>query len=185
MGTYETYKIMRKVRDAFIKALRAGFSQDEVYTWDSNKNDSRILISDATPLENTELPSIIITSSSGKEQRYLGPDYLKQAEDKNDIRFVSLPASVSIKTYTLSPIDRDELGDMIFEYLKVVTDKLAELGIEIQNIQINGDTREFRQDRWWYSGNYTIQIYTEWVYKEDKDIITVESFTVEFNEQEL
>jgi len=177
MGLYDKYKVIRKVRDAFLLALRDGFAIEDVYKW-TDGEDSAISIVDATPLTTANFPAIVITALSGREQRYLGPDLLEQDEDGQDVRFTSVPVTVIIRTYTQAPPDRDELTDLIYEKLKIQDEKLAELGIAVRNTSIGNDTREFIQDRWWYTVNITIDVYTEWKYTEEEDLETLQKIFV-------
>jgi len=173
MTLYDTYKLIRKTRDAFILALREGFGTDEVYTWKADRDLSSISVVNATPLEAVDFPAVVVQAASGQEQRYFGPDYLEEDENQQDVLFASVPITVNIKTYSKSTIDRDELSDLVFEYLKIKNDELATLGVAVVRTTINADTKEFVQDRWFYNGNISVLTYVEWVYTEDESFETV------------
>lgn len=157
--------------------------EEDVYKWDADESKTRISIVDATPHTTALFPAIVVNTVSGREERYLGPDFLEENEDGQEVRFVGITATVAIRTYVRETADRDELIDLIFEKIKVRGDKLAELGIAIHRITIPSDTREFVQDRWWYIGSFSIDLYTEWSFTEKEEYITLENFIIPESDQ--
>ena len=173
MGNYNQYKVLQKTRDAMILALREGFATDTVYTYTDSLETSRISVVDATPSEMANFPAIVISTMSGTEERYLGPDFLEEDDDQQDVSFVSIPVSIQVKTYAKDTVSRDELGDRFFEYMKIAINQLADNGVAIVKIRINSDSREFIDDRWWYNSNFSIDAYTEWKYTADDTYINI------------
>lgn len=174
MVDYNKFQVLRKVRDAVVLSFREAFKTDDDYTFNEDPEETDLSIVDATPLMTAELPAIVVSALSGREERYLGPDMLGENDQQQDEFFVSIPMTISIKTYVLDVMARDELTDRMFEYLKIACDVLSQMGVAIHRTNIGNDTREFLQDRWWYNSNVSIDVYTEWKYTDTEsfDVIS-------------
>jgi hypothetical protein len=172
-----TYQILRSTRDAVILNLRRIFSGDPTYKyryvelssgeydWDS----TRLIISDIIPQEHAFFPAIVVDTVSGPETRYLGPDDLRETRDPitheviEEKLFSSLDLTVNINVYTINDtIARDEIVDRIYDHLKLITDDLADNGIEIKRVSFSPETRAFVDDRWYITARIVLEIYKEW-----------------------
>ena len=172
-----TFQINTKVRNALILNLRRIFTGDPIYPYkelgngeydfDPN-NGTKIVISDAIPTEPAFYPAIVVDTVSGSETRYLGPDDLLEIKDSNgrtieDKKFSSLDLAVNLNIFTAGDtIARDEILDRIYDQFKLITDDLAESGIEIKNTSFNQESRLFQNDRWYITAKLTLNVYTEW-----------------------
>ena len=157
----DNYQICRKVRDSFILNLRDAFSKDKKYTYDENPNDTKIMIQDVTPMQAIKIPSIIISSLSVDESRFLQDDFLEET-DTGYTRCAGLNSRTSIEILTLDTIKKDEITDRVYQLLKDFKDVLANNGIAIWKTDILPDRKEFIQDRWFYKSGLTITAYSEW-----------------------
>lgn len=169
------FQVTRKVRDAVILNLRRIFNGDPKYPYvetidgEFDFDQSKVFISDILPQEHAALPAIVVDTVSGAEIRYLGPDDLGETKNNdfevtNDRLFTSIDMTVNINIYTINDtISRDELTDRIYDHFKLITDDLAEQGIEIKKTIFNPDRRNFLDNRWYYVATYTLEVYTEWV----------------------
>jgi hypothetical protein len=170
-----TFQITRKVRDAVVLNLRRVFKTDPKYTYvefttppfDYDFDNTKIVISDAIPAEHAFFPAVTVDTVVGDEQRYLGPDSYRAREDggvqQTDELFASIPMTVNINVHTIDDtVARDEIVDRIYDQFKLITDDLADAGIEIKKTRFNADRRAFNGDRWYITATISIEIYTEW-----------------------
>ena len=172
-----TFQINTKVRNALILNLRRIFTGDSVYPYKELSNGdydfdpvngTKIVISDAIPTEPAFYPAIVVDTVSGSETRYLGPDDLLETKDSNGItiedkKFSSLDLAVNLSIFTAGDtIARDEILDRIYDQFKLITDDLAESGIEIKDTYFNQESRLFQNDRWYITAKLTLNVYTEW-----------------------
>lgn len=168
------FQITRKTRDAMILALRRAFLNDDKYpyietaTGEYNFDLTKIIISDAIPQEHAFFPAVIVDSVSGNEQRYLGPDDLGEVKDSNhliqeDNLFASINLTLNIRVYTIDDtIARDEIIDRIYDRLKLITDDLANAGVEIKHSNFLSESRRYERGRWYVTAGMSIEVYTEW-----------------------
>ncbi len=184
-----SFQITKKVRDAVVRNLRRVFSTDSIYTYvelggpydpqannEYDPDNSKIDITGHIPDSHAKFPHIAVEVISGAEIRSLGPDTLRETKDSNfktitDEIFASFKMTVSINIYTIDDtLAVDEILDRIHDQFKLVTDDLANNGIEIQNHVFNGVRYQYVRDRWYVTGSETLNIYTEW-----KDDLGVET----------
>lgn len=170
------FQITRKVRDAVVLNLRRVFKTDPKYPYvefstppfDYDFDHTKIVISDAIPAEHAFFPAITVNTVVGDEQRYLGPDsYRMQKDNDNNVTtdelFASIPMTVNINVHTIDDtVARDEIIDRIYDQFKLITDDLADAGVEIAKTRFDADRRSFNGDRWYITATISIQIYTEW-----------------------
>jgi hypothetical protein len=170
-----TFQICRKTRDALILNLRRIFSTDPKYTYvetlsgEYNWDETKIIISDIIPQEHAFFPAIVVDTVSGPETRYLGPDDLRETRDpithevSEEKIFSSLDLTVNINVYTINDtIARDEIVDRIYDHLKLITDDLADNGIEIKRVTFSPETRAFVDNRWYITARLILEVYKEW-----------------------
>ena len=172
-----TFQINKKVRDAFILNLRRIFTGDPVYPYKELPNGNydfdpntgtKIIISDAIPTEPAFYPAIVVDTVFGTETRYLGPEDLFETKDVDNVtiedkKFASLDLTVNLSVFTAGDtIARDEILDRIYDQFKLITEDLAESGIEIKDTTFNQETRLFQNNRWYVTARLTINVYTEW-----------------------
>jgi hypothetical protein len=175
---------MRKTRDAVILNLRRIFSPAsgelkypyvETMAGEYDFDNTKIVISDAIPQEHAFFPAIIVDTVTGTEDRYLGPDDLDELKNNDfevtdDRLFSSLNLTVNIRLYTIDDtIARDEIIDRIYDHFKLITDDLADAGIEIKRTTFLPDTRTYINDRYAITTGISMDVYTEW---EDKLDVT-------------
>ncbi len=179
-----TFQINKKVRNAVILNLRRVFTGDTKYAYVENAGvydpiASKIDITDAIPDDHARMPHIVVDVLAGPEKRYIGPEDLREVKDGNnrvikDEIFTSLNLTININVYTINDtLTRDEVLDRIYDQFKLITDDLADRGVEIISTTFNGDTRAYIRDRWYITGRLSINVYSEW-----KDELLVED-TVE------
>lgn len=165
--------ISRRVRDSLILAMRQAFAAHPRYPYletgsgEFDFDNSKVFISDVTPIESVAYPMIVVNTLSGPESRYLGPDLLQDTYDNlgnvvSTTNFTSFQLTASITVYTRDTIVRDELMDSIYDTLKEKKDQLATDHVEIVQTELLPESREFLYDRWWYKSNITMHLYTEW-----------------------
>lgn len=169
-----TYQIHRKIRDAVILNLRRIFTGHSKYPYielvsgEYDFDNTKIVISDAIPQDHTFFPALIVDSLSGTEQRYLGPDDIGEIKDTNfevtaDPIFSSLQMTLTINLYSYDTIARDEIIDLIYDHLKLITDDLADNGIEVKKVALPNSGRQYLNDRWLMTSSITLDVYSEWV----------------------
>jgi len=168
------FQINTKVRNAVILNLRRVFTGDPIYPYvetpsgELDYDNSALSINDIIPHDHGKWPSIVVDTVSGPEQRYLGPDTLGDSKDANhqtidDRLFASLPLTVNISIYTIEDsIARDELPDRVYDKFKLITDDLADAGVEIQRTSFPPVTRTYIDDRWFIVARLTLDVYVEW-----------------------
>jgi hypothetical protein len=171
--------IAKRVRDAVVLNLRRVFALDVDYPYVENLDGSlnfdltKISINDVTPGDHLFYPSIIVSTLSGEESRFLQEDFISSTRDKDDnifeVRGASIHFMVNIQAQALDTIVRDELLDRIYQKFKLITDDLADRGVAIIKTTLEGDKREFIQDRWIYSSGVRMSLYGEWIEEEGVD----------------
>ena len=168
------YQATRKVRDAIINNFRNYFSTHPTYTYISlpegypDMENTKIMIADITPQEEFKIPMIYINTVSGTESRMLDYD-LQEGDDDSEIRSTYITLTVDIKIRAYDTIVRDELEDALYASLKEFLDDLSESGIIVIKVDFSPESREFINDRWWYTSGFSLNVATEWT----------ETFTVE------
>jgi hypothetical protein len=155
------YSVQKRVRDSFILQYRDSFATDDVFKWTNDPSTSKIFINDSVPMQAVLYPSIIITSLSGEETRYLGNDIFSDSDYTTD-RFTSLDFVVNIEVMALSTPERDKVIDRVYELLKDFQDILADKGIAVKPVKFPNDSKKFVNDRYYYTAGITIPIYCEW-----------------------
>jgi hypothetical protein len=168
--------IVKRVRDAIVLNLRRIFASDPIYTYSENPDGtlnvdcSKIGINDATPATSLVYPSIICSTASGEETRFLQEDFFSSTEDAEgnitEIRGAPIVFQVTILVTSLDTITRDEVLDKIYRNFKIITDDLADNGIGIIKTSLETDRREFVQDRWLYTSGVRMSLYGEWIEEE-------------------
>jgi len=164
--------IARRVRDAIVTNLRDIFTADTDYPYVANSDGTlnfdltKIAINDVTPNDHLYYPSIICSTLSGEEERFLQEDLMNYevAEDGTitETRGAPLVFSCSIQGQSLDTITRDALLDKIYRNFKVITDALAVNGVAVVKTSLETDKREFIQDRWIYSSGVRMELFGEW-----------------------
>ncbi len=177
-----SFQINKKVRDAFVQNLRRIFSTDSIYPYveavvpydpsanaEYDPDASKIDITGSIPDSNARFPHISVDVISGPEQRYIGPEDLRETKDGNgnvitDEKFASFNLTVNVNVLTIDDtLAVDEILDRIHDQFKSVTDDLADNGVEIVNHVFNGINSQYIRDRWFLTGRLTLNVYTEWV----------------------
>ena len=168
------YQITKKIRDAFILNLRAIFAADSKYTYvetpegEYDFDNTKIIISDAIPIEPAFFPALLVSAVPIQEARYLGPEAMNETKDVNNVvigdeKFSSIFSTVTLTLHTIDDtLARDEIMDTIYQQFKFLTTELADDGIEIQDSTFSPDRRQFVKDRWYITATLNIRIYTEW-----------------------
>lgn len=169
-----TFQIHRKIRDALILNLRRVFQGDSKYPYvetisgEYDYDTTKIVISDAIPQDHVFFPALVVDNLSGSEQRYLGPDDLGETKDSNfhvtsDSIFSSLNMTATVTLYCYDTIARDEIIDRIYDHIKLITDDLADNGIEVKRQGLPASGRQFINDRWLLTSTISFELYSEWV----------------------
>lgn len=170
--------VQLRVRNALIVGIRQAFAGHPQYPYvetsggEFDFDNSKIFVSDVTPIESVAYPFIIVDTLAADEQRYLGPDSLGDRfnpslagspDSVNEtVTFTSIPLSATIKIYTRDTIVRDELQASVYDTLKINKARLATDGVEIIQTRWLPENREFVDDRWWYVSTITMELYAEY-----------------------
>lgn len=173
----DAFQIIRKIRDSIILNLRDAFSKDPDYPYSDSLEDTKIHISDVTPLEAIKFPSIIVSGVNGDETRYLQDDFVQET-NIDYVRGSGLDSKITIEILTTDGIERDELCDRVYQSLKDYKDVLADDGIAILRTGISPERRQFIGDRWFYTSGLTISIYSEWIEHSTSSFVTSISTSV-------
>lgn len=170
-----SFQIVKKIRDGVVLNLRRIFTGDPLFPYvetiggDYDFAQTKIVISVNIPNENAFFPALIVDAVTADEIRYLGADDLDETKDNFNVttadrKFSSLLADVTINVYVVEdPLARDRLVDRIYDHLKLITNDLADLGIEVIKTSIGADRQSFQEDRWFIITPITLKVYTEWV----------------------
>ena len=172
------YLVAKKIRDAVVLQLREAFKTNSTFQYVELSNgeldyeNSHIDIADVTPNDDIKIPAIIISSSSIDENfRFFNDGLLEVIEvagvEQEEIYGTGLQTSLSISILTESTIERDQLLDLVYEYLKTATDILAEKGIAIYEIKFGRESRTTIGARELYTSSVDIDVYSEWIKGED------------------
>lgn len=171
--------IAKRVRDAVVLNLRRVFATDVEYPYVENIDGSlnfdstKVSINDVTPGDHLFYPSIIVSTLSGEESRFLQEDFISSTPTEDgghfEVRGAPIYFTVNIQAQALDTIARDELLDKIYQKFKLITDDLADRGVAIIKTSLEGDKREFIQDRWIYSSGIRMSLYGEWTEEEGVD----------------
>ena len=161
MVNYNEYSICKKIRDSFILNFRDAFSKDAKYVYDDDPKVTKINISDVTPMQALKIPSLIISSLSVDESRFLQDD-LSGETSTGFTRCSGLNSRTSIEILTADTIKKDEITDRVYQLLKDFKIVLANNGIAIFKTDILPDRKEYIQDRYFYKSGLTITAYSEW-----------------------
>ena len=74
---------------------------------------------------------------------------------------------------------RDQLNDAVYQSLKEFLDNLNADGIIVIKTDLSPETREFINDRWWYTSGISLNLATEWTETFTVDGEIIERVTVE------
>ena len=184
----DTYQINKKIRDYFIINLRNGFKLHSKYTYAETTEgipdveNTKIMITDVTPNEVYKVPVVYVDTLAGPESRMLDFDLLCDGEGTEGtssyINSTYLPMTVNIKVRAYDTIVRDELVDALYQMLKSYLYDLSDNGIGVRKIDFIAETREFIEDRWFYTNGLTVDIIAEWVEEYTEQAITASGVTV-------
>lgn len=169
-------RVQKRVVDSLVLGIRNAFVGHVKYPYletglgEFDFDNSRIFIADVMPLESVAYPCVIVDSVPGEEERYLGPDMLRDQISPSvggitlteTVNFSSIPLTASIRIYTRDTITQDDLNFAVYDTLKINKDVLATNGVEIVQTKWLAPSREFRGDRWWIVSTISMDLYCEW-----------------------
>lgn len=165
-----------RVRNSLILAIRQAFVGHPRYPYvelpsgEFDYDNSKIFISDVTPIDYVAYPFVVVDTLPAEEQRYLGPDILADIINPSiggltltsTVNFTSIPLTANVKIYTRDTITRDNLISAVYDTLKINKNILATNGVEVLSTQWLPESREFILDRWWYVSTVSMMLYAEW-----------------------
>lgn len=168
------YAITKLLRSAFVIGLREMFKTDSKYLYVedergmTNIEESLIEVADTTPYEITKFPAIIIKSITDRDNTFFfGDDLIKEYVDPETgavktTRGSPLRMTVHPEILAYSSIERDELCDKTYIYLRTIREKLGKLGIEVRHVTMESPTEEEYGGRVRFIGSLSVDTYSEW-----------------------
>lgn len=177
----------KKLRSAIVISLRNSFKDDPQYTYVEDSNhmtdfvNSKIDIVDVKPLTTIKLPTIVVVNLTDKESSFFFKnDYIGiDPENPNyEIYGNYILSTLGIDIHAFSSIERDELGDKTYYYLRTDREFLVPFGVELRKISINSIREVEFGERILYQIGMSVNLYSEWEVKVNKnnqnDIIITE-----------
>jgi len=168
------YQISKLIRSIFITGMREAFKTDADYTYAelSDKrtdiDNTKIDIIDITPYESAKFPIIVVNTVTDRGGSiYFSDDLLSEIRDDNgkligEEHGNQLRLSVNLEVWAFSNIEREEVVDKEYIYLKTLKDKFAEFGIEIRLIELMTPRQESVGTRLHYVSGLLVDTYSEW-----------------------
>jgi hypothetical protein len=166
--------VSKLVRSAFVIGLREMFKTDSKYLYVenaegmTNTEESLIEIADTTPYEIMKFPAIIIKSMRDRDNTFFfGDDLIYERTDQatGDIKTVRgspLRLTIMPEVRAYSSIERDELSDKVYIYLRTIREKLGKLGIEVRHVTMETPSEEEFGARVQFIGGVSADTYSEW-----------------------
>lgn len=158
----------------FARALRVAFQQHHQFRWDPNNRLSKIFIYDEYPLVGLQYPAVIIGILGGPALlRGIGDEIAEDtgtdvsidgatySQTSTSVYSGNLRLNVSIKIFARSGYERAQIADWIVLFLRhLAPAKFMREGINIEDIQLGGQTEELVGSDPVYSTSLTVRCLT-------------------------
>jgi len=168
------YILQKKLRSAFVLSLRESFKTDPNYTYVNIPNsdmtdflNTKVEVTDTYALETIKIPTIVISKFSDRGSTFFFGDDLIESGPDTKTRGNILLGNVGIDVFAFSSIERDEICDKVYYYLRVVRDKLGPLGIELREVKADSPSEAEYGGRILYKGGISTNTISEWIITED------------------
>lgn len=175
------YAITKLVRSAFVIGLRNSFKDNPRYTFIENPDHSTdidktaIEITDVHPLEVLKWPAIIVSGVIDRggtfffDNDLINVNYDTNGNPVSEERGNVVRLTITIDVWALSSVERDEILDDTYIYLRTLRTKFAELGIENREVTLTGPREEKLGQRMLFIAGISINTYSEWIIKQNID----------------
>lgn len=168
------YFLQKKIRNSFVIALREIFRTDSVYPYvdhidkTTDINASAIEITDIAPFDTIKTPCIVVSGIADLGSNFFFSNDLIQQNWQNGTLISEtsgnqLIMNINLQVRALSSIERDEISDRAYIYLRTVRDSLAPLGIECREVAVNNPSEESLGAREIFVGGINVNTISEWI----------------------
>jgi len=168
------YILQKKLRSAFVLSLRESLKTDPHYTYvniiNSDMTDflnTKVEITDTFPLESIKIPTIIVSKFSDRGSTFFFGDDLIEESSTTKTRGNILLGTIGIDVFAFSSIERDEICDKVYYYLRAVRDKFGSLGIELRDVKVDPPSETEYGGRILYKGGISTNTISEWIIVEN------------------
>lgn len=173
----ESFLISDTLQTFLVGLLRYAFSFNSTYTYDTNKNLTKIFIQREYPKVLTSHPVVLIhTPTIDDIPRYFGSDILKEVHGivtYNGLTFENglcyqvfggnFSTGISISVFANTSTERERVVDWIITYLRYTyRSYLESRSIDILNIRRDGSSAEVYGSELVYSNEISMNLYGEW-----------------------
>ena len=168
------FAISKILRTAAVEALRTAFETDENYpyvalsTGITDINNTLIQISDVEPIESIKVPTIVVKGHMDREGSiYFMDDLIREVRDVSgsvisEIHGNQLRLNLELEVWAWSSIEREEVVDQTYIYLKTLKQVFADFGIELRLITLIAPREELIGSRVLFISGLSVDTYSEW-----------------------
>lgn len=173
------FQISKLVRSALVIFMRSVFATDPNYPYvlladgRTDMDNTIIEITDVDPIECAKFPAIIVSSHSDRGGSiYFSDDFISNLYDDNGTLIGErhgnqLRLNVNLEAWAFSSIEREEIVDSMYIYLKTHKDIFANLGIEIRMVELIPPRQESIGTRVQFVAGLSVDTYSEWTVTDD------------------